>query len=173
MRNGFDLRRFDKFVRSINKAPRKRLEPTFKIWGIRYLADTKRKFIKNSKGGGDWPALKQATVRRRRRGTARAQRRRRVLRAAILWDTGTILHALDVGEPGNLFKMLKDGVRVGFGGPAKHPGSNATIADIARFHNAGEGRLPKRQILYWPDAKMIKFMRTTLAKAIDRIGNKR
>ena len=34
-------------------------------WGARYLAFTQRRYYRYSRGGGDWPALKPATVSRR------------------------------------------------------------------------------------------------------------
>ena len=152
--------------------------PTYKIWGKRYLSETKVRFIKNSRSGGEWPPLKPATIAARRSG--KSGRRRNTTRGmgsirgkvAILRDTGILFKALTVGQPGNLYRLLRKGIRVGFGGPAKHPDGKATIADIAKFHNVGKGKNPKRQILHKPSKQLIAFMRSTLATAIDKVGNR-
>lgn len=92
---------------------------------------------------------------------------------AILIDLGVLKKALTVGAPGNLFRYIRHGIRVGFGGPAKHSGGGkATIRDIAVFHDQGEGRLPRRQILHKPDRAFKKMMLKTLGKGIDGIGGK-
>jgi len=94
----------------------------------------------------------------------------------ILRDTGVLFKALDVGAAGNLFILMDKGVRVGFGGVAKHPDGKATIADIARFHNAGKGRLPKRQIIFLPDVEtqlgMLKDLRAGVKKLMKGGGGK-
>lgn len=158
-KTGFDLRKFDKFVAQIsNKKNSPALKIAHKQWGIRYLAWIKRLFVKNSSGAGAWPPLK----RKRKRGNSSSAR--------ILRDTGVLFKALTIGSAGNLFKHLKNGIRVGFGGPSRHPRSKATIADIAKMHNNGEGNLPKRKILYWPDNKFIKQMLNDLKRTIKNIG---
>ncbi len=165
MQSGFNLRKLQRFKRLINQGSNGPLRPVFKQWGVRYLAWTKRTFIEKSRGGGNWPPLKAATMARRRRGGASA---------AILRDTGTLFRALTPGNPGNLFEFIRGGVRggvrVGFGGAARHPAGKATISDIARFHNSGEGRLPKRQIIYEPNKPLVLRMMNDLSRGIDRIG---
>lgn len=161
-KTGFDLKRFDYIVSRIgNKTASPEIQSAYKQWGIRYLAWTKRLFAKNSSGAGDWPRLK----RKRRRGSTTA--------AKILRDTGTLFKALTVGNAGNLFKRLRNGVRVGFGGPSRHPSGKATIADIAKFHQTGEGPLPKRKILHQPDGNLARLMLMDLARAYGKLGRKK
>jgi len=178
-KSGFDLRRFDKFRKSVTRAEKNAiLQPVFKKWAVRYLAWTKRLFVKNSQGGGEWPALKPSTIAQRRAGRTRQKRKRGrgyrkrgpASKVAILRDTGTLFKALSLGAPGNLFKYIRNGCRVGFGGPAKYPDGKATIADIAKFHNAGKDKLPKRQILHKPDDTLTRQMMQDLKTGIDKLG---
>jgi len=182
-KSGFDLRKFHKFRKIINSAARSSssshpLSGVFRQWGVRYLAWTKRLFIKNSGGGGKWPALKPSTIAHRRAGRSRQRKirgrgyRKRgpAGKVAILRDTGTLFKALTVGAAGNLFRRIRGGIRVGFGGPAKHPDGKATIKDIAVFHDQGKGRLPKRQILHKPDGPLVASMMNDLRRAVNRIG---
>ena len=144
-------------------------------WGVRYLAFTKRRFVKFSRGSGDWPALKEATVKRRKRPkgkTARSKTRRTGGRVAILWNTKTLLGGLDIGNAGNLFKHLLHAVRVGFSGTKRHPGGRASVADIAAFHNLGEGDVPQRAILVKPDQPTINGMQRDMARAFGRLLRK-
>ncbi len=127
-------------------------------WGVRYFAFLRTRYRRFSRGGGDWPKLKPATIKARRGGG----------RVSILFDTGTIFRALQPGMPGNLFVRTKRGVRCGFGGGGRHPGGRQ-ISQIAEFHNAGKGNLPRRQIIVEPDRKttagFIKDLRRAIVKA--------
>ncbi len=123
----------------------------YRRWGARYLAAVRRRFVERSGApGSPWKDILPATKRARRKG------RRKGARPLILRDTGTLLNALTIGSPGNLFQTVPGGIVVGFGGPARHPEGRATIADIAGFHDKGaglfaslfrKGGLPKREIL--------------------------
>lgn len=180
----FDLSKFDKFNQYIRLGTAGPLRPVFKKWGVRYLGWTRRMFLEKSRGGSadgvTWPPLKQISYRRatgsRLRGVSgkaasRLKAKRERGRVAILRDTGTLLKALTPGDPGNKFDFVRHGVSVGFGGPTKHPsGGKATIRDIAVFHDQGEGKLPRRQILHKPDAAMVQFMLRTLREGIQGIG---
>ena len=140
-------------------------------WGRRYLGFTKKRFLKLSRGGGDWKALASSTIRGRRkpRGkTARSKTRRTGGKVAILRDTGTLLAAVSKGNAGNLFKNIRNGVRVGIG-PKKHPNGKATLADIAEFHDAGRGNLPKREIFVEPDQSTINGMVSDAQRAMTRL----
>jgi len=128
---------------------------TLKQWGVRYRGFIQRRFDLFSKGGGNWPPLKPATIARRRKGPGQGE-------VAILRDTGTLFRALNpiLGPPGSIEQI---GVRpfavvLGFGGDAIHPNGKATIADIASFHNAGAGHLPKRQIIVMPSRELVRDM---------------
>lgn len=139
----------------------------YKRWAARYRSFAQERFDTFSKGGGDWPPLKPATVRRRRRG-----RRKKAARAAILADTGTLKAALNpvfTGKPGQLQKDLVNGIRVGFGGPGRYP-DGTSIADIAGFHQVGAGNLPVRRIIVDPSRGVLDDMGRDLVEALAKIG---
>lgn len=132
----------------------------FKQWAARYRGFVRNRFTTFARGGGNWPALAPSTIKRRRQGTKKGKRKSKRNKrgtgriASILWDTGTLLGALAIrfrNAPGQLQRKIRNGIRVGFGGPARHPKGKATIADIARFHNDGLG-VPQRKIIVQPDA---------------------
>ncbi len=151
----------------------------FDQWGTRYMADQQRRFSKNSRGGGGWAPLKASTLRSRRTGrkvrtaktTGKADKRfkkKTAGSAAILNDTGTMFAAMSRGAPGNLHQHIPLGIRVGFG-PTGHPEGNATIADIAGFHNTGAGRNPKRVILGHPSPQTVRGMMEDARRAHRRM----
>jgi hypothetical protein len=178
------MRRFQGQMRAGLEGRSGPMDTAFRRIGARYLAFARRRFKRQSEGGGDWPALAPATIRARRggetarrvkkwskAGKARTTTRGGAVRVLILRDTGVLLNALTIGMDGNRFERISGGVRVGFGGPARHPGGRATIADIAAFHNQGKGRVPKRQIIVEPDSTVddaIKREFTTAFKAMER-----
>ena len=130
-----------------------------KQWGARYLTFIRRRYVRYSRGGGDWKPLAPSTVRKRRGG-----------RAMVLVDLGILLGALTIGQPGNLFKRIRGGIRVGFGGPSRHPKGGVSIADIAKFHDQGMGNNPKREIIAEPSAQVVKAMQGDMTRAITRLG---
>lgn len=109
------------------------------------------RFNRYSRGGGDWPPLSPATIARRRQGRPKAGRGRTV---SILRDTNTLFGALDAvyaAKPGQLEEISVNGLRVGYGGPAKHPEAGSkTVAEIAEIHDQGTDRIPQRQIIVLP-----------------------
>jgi hypothetical protein len=152
-------------IRAISGANHPRIIGAYKQWGARYRGFAQRRFARFSRGGGDWEQLKPSTLARRRKGKGK-----RVV--AILRDTSTMFAALApafIGAAGALEQMLRDGIRVGFGGPGRHEsGGTATIADIASFHQAGNtsGGLPKREIIVEPDTPTRKLMASDMRRAL-------
>lgn len=154
----------------------------FRQWGARYLGAERKRALENSRGGGEWPPLKPETIKRRRKPrTARIAKTtgkadRRFKRGAqggvaILQDTGTLLAAMQRGSRGNLFKDIRRGIRVGFG-PTKHPADKtATIAQIARWHHDGAGKLPARKLLHDPkgDPALVRGMTRDAKRALQRM----
>lgn len=126
-------------------------------WAARYRAFAKRRFVKASRGDGTWKDLSPVTKKRRRKAR-RGHKGPRVF--AILRDTGTLFAALEprLENPGSLKKLLQKGVRVGYGGSAKHPSGGLTIARLAEIHNRGLGRVPQRKIIVTPDRKTMDTM---------------
>lgn len=152
----------------INLRPLRRLKkmhrtPEFKAmsrkWGVRYLAFARERFVKYSKGGGNWKPLSPETIASRRSGKGSGS-------PAILRDTGTLLKGLTIGAPGNLFKFIKGGIRVGFGGSSKHPQGKMTIRRLAEIHNK------TRPILVKPNLKTINGMMKDLRTAMFRIARR-
>lgn len=127
-------------------------------WGRRYLAFLREKFRVNRSGGGSWPPLKEETVKHAKG------------RIGILYLTGAIFNALRPNQPGNRFQKIGFGIRVGVGGPARHPGTNLTIAQLAMIHNDGKGNVPKRQILYVPDRILMRVMRGDTKRTMARLA---
>ncbi len=129
-------------------------------WAARYRAFLRRRFVKYSRGGGDWASLK----RKRKRGTLK--------RAAILRNTGILFGALQVifqNKPGAIQRRIPFGVRVGYGGPQRHGKGKATVADIASFHQRGAGRLPERKIIVDPDIRTISRMQRDMGRGVKRL----
>ena len=185
----FDLRKFKKFQQAI--ANGKGLKDVYTQWGKRYLTATKRKFKQNSLGGGDWPPLKSVGYRRAMGGelkTTKSGRRRGVRgqtnmkkrfqsarkKVKILIDTGTLFKALSIKMPGNLFRHLQNGIRVGFAGKRLHKKSALTVKEIAMKHQTGDSKtnLPKRQILHTPDTQLRKSMMRDLMRGLNKLGRR-
>lgn len=140
-----------------------------KHWAKRYRSFAQERFVRFSRGGGDWPPLRPQTVARRRKGKGAGPV------AVILKDTDTLSKALIPewsAKPGAIQLDIPFGVRVGYGGPARHAkGGKATIADIARFHHEGAGRLPKREIIVEPPTghRIYHQMAGDMERAMGRI----
>jgi len=92
---------------------------------------------------------------------------------SILRDVGLLYDVLAPtfsGAPGQLQEDIPFGVRVGFGGPARHPDGTATIADIASFHQIGGPHLPQRKIIVPPDEPTQKVMAGAMDTALKTIA---
>lgn len=121
-------------------------------WGILYRSFVRARFIKFSRGGGDWPPLKPATIRRRRKGRGKSKIRGSGGKA-ILRDTGALFASLQPDVGGLLqSQTIRLGLRVSLGGGRRYK-SGPTLAEVAEYHHTGSGRLPKREILALPDQK--------------------
>lgn len=146
----------------------------FKQMAVVFRAWAKERFSTFSRGGGDWAALKPSTVARRKKGKARklsmtrgGKTRTKTVSAgtvSILYDTKTLFGGLDPTFNPSKGAMQKDipfGIRVGFGGAARHPkGKGASIADIAGFHQAGNTNMRPREIVVVPPlSKQNEFAR--------------
>lgn len=192
-----DLSGLKKFQRLIDEGLRGRSGPIRKAvgtWPEIYGGEMSERFVRMSQGG--WPPLKQSTIERRRHGYRTMTRKgtwskgkrygrgKRALAAAIasgggqvmiLRDTGTLFNVVGanfVGAPGAMRQDIDYGVRVGFGGPGRHPRGRASVADIATFHQFGLGRNPRREILVAPQQRtldtMARAMENGLAEAVQQ-----
>lgn len=91
--------------------------------------------------------------------------------ASILRDTNTLFTALDPSirmVPGKVYKRGRMTVEFGYGGPSGHPSGPASIAQIARFHQDGGPRLPRRRIIVGPDQALLRAIETELNAAVQR-----
>lgn len=176
--------------RDLRRAGNGPIRKALRQWGFRFLGFIRKRFVRLSRGGafnGDrWKELAPGTVAQRRfkGGLTIGQARRRKPKqaaavdaaagsVAILRNTGTLFNALNPGAPGSEFKDIDGGVRVGFGGPAKHPGGRASIADVARFHHRGintrSGKVSRR-IIVEPDQQTVNAMGQDMTRALVELG---
>lgn len=158
-----------------------------KLWAVRYRSYTQLRFDSFSRGGGDWRPLALSTVKARRKGKYQNKTRSSLANkngksvsaggaVTILRDTGLLFAALSPvfsGTPGALEERIPFGIRIGYGGPQRHAskdgkGKQATIADIASFHQNGAiPRMPARQIIVKPDAQLLSIMSQDMEKALN------
>ena len=125
-------------------------------WAIRYREFVQKRFVRLGSGGGEWPRLK----RKRKRG--------KLVRAKILRDTGALLAALSPvfsSAAGAIQRRINKGIRVGYGGPAKHSKGRVTVAQIAHWHQVGAGNLPVRKIIVQPSRRVRQLMGQDLIRA--------
>lgn len=108
----------------------------------RYSAFIQKRFLRFSRGGGNWPSLKYRS-------------------GQILYKTGTLFGALTVGRPGNYLKSVRGGYRFGIVGRGSYP-KGTQIKVVALAHDQGLGRVPKRQIIVQPDRKTQQAMMKTV-----------
>lgn len=73
--------------------------------------------------------------------------------------------------PGGIQEDLPFGVRVGYGGPHKHPEAPMSIADLAATHDQGLGRMPRRQIIVSPDHGTIVSMANDMDRALKKLAD--
>ena len=116
-----------------------------RAWVIIYLADMQRRFNKNSRGGGDWKAIKRST----------AQQKGNDL---ILVQIGKLKNALQLWALGNKMVILGSelAAEVGFSN-AMHD-KKLSFNQLARIHQNGEGNVPAREILVPPSQKAMRAM---------------
>lgn len=128
----------------------------FVQWSRIYGAFIRARFVKFSRGGGNWKRLAPSTLKARRKGRGRGS-------AAILRDTGLLFAALNP-EVMQL-KQTTSGLVSTFGGSGKYP-NGTTVADVMSFHQTGGPNLPKRLILVGPDDKTQRLMREVMDRAV-------
>lgn len=128
-------------------------------WGYVYRQYLRLRYLRYARGGGNWPPLKPATIRRRRgRGN----------KVSILIDSGTMIGAFQpafAGKPGQLQEDVPFGVRVGVGG-GEHPHAHISIRELIRIHHFGLGNVPAREIVVPPDDDTTKTMKRLMVVAV-------
>lgn len=121
-------------------------------WSTVYRAFTRMRYYNQSRGGGEWPALKPATLKRRRGGGQGA---------AILRDTGAMFAAMQPGLGSGGLMQTHPLKPLGFVAELSGGGtydSGISLVEVASHHHHGRGNLPERKILVKPDLETIKQM---------------
>ena len=142
-------------------------------WGARFRGFIHERYSDFSRGGGGWRALDKKTIAHRRKGKGGGGA---AIVAAILVDTGTLKNSMDpkMAKPaGSIQQDVPFGVLVGYGGPARHPKGNATIADIAHFHQSGAGNLPDspaRTIIVPPSGHVQSLMAGDMERGLVKLA---
>lgn len=166
-----DMKRLDRFAAEIDRGLRSTqpgpMRTVLKQWAAVYRSFLQLRFVAFSRGGGDWPPLKPATIKARKgEGVG----------VAILTDLALLKGALQpqfIGAPGALEEQIPFGIRVGYGGPDKHPGGGATVAEIASYHQTGAGRLPVREIIVPPDVSTERRMAGLMVRKLQDMAHGR
>lgn len=125
----------------------------YRKWAVRYRGYIQERFDRFSKGGGDWAPLKSRD-------------------GSILRDTNTLFAALNpvfTGNAGALERIVAGGILVGFGGSATHANGDATVAQIAAWHNEGAGFNPQRTIIVDADRALIRDFTKDMETGLERI----
>jgi len=162
------LQRFAKAVQEAAKGPNHGgpVGAAMKQWGALFRGFTKERFHKFSRGGGDWAPLKPATIRRK-------QKEKGIGAVAILIKDAILFGGLDPQlrpEKGAIQEDILWGIRVGYGGQAKHEKGGGTIAQIARIHQTGNPahNLPARPIIVEPPKAVVDRMASLMQAALGK-----
>lgn len=181
------LKRLADGIKSLSLQARGPFRIMLAQWSRRYRSFARQRFDRYSKGGGNWQPLAFSTTqrkgRKKRKSKAVATASSLALdsgvlvpaaglgrRVTLLRETGTLFRVLAprIGQPGQLEKPIRYGVRVGYGGPAPHPRAKVSVATLAEWHQTGAGRLPKREIIVDPDKRTIDGMARDTVKAMGK-----
>ena len=163
-----DVAKVRRNVAKARRSLRKAVERKRKATRVRYSSSKPKTALRKTLQAME--AMTKAKVRldkwRRREGAIRAK-------LAILRDTNTLFNTLSpsIEMPGQVRRHIPFGIEIGFGGGAAHPKGDATIADIARFHQEGNasGNLPAREILVMPDVNVLNRMTLHMLTALRKL----
>lgn len=169
----------DDVARDLRRGGAGLIRSAFHTWAIIFRSELQERFVRLSKGGGEWPGLAVSTLHARRRkapGSGRLGAASAIsARPRILWDRGVLhatLNAHFTGKPGAIQKDVAFGVRVGLGGGRRHPSnkSGATISQIARYHQDGgpSDNPPQRRIIVDPSESATRKMSEVMEVAVQR-----
>ena len=149
-----DLGRLHKlrdFIRRRSNAARK----VILEWSKLYSGFIQERFVRFSRGGGNWPPIKPGTAARKGHDD-------------ILVDTLLMYEQLDPTIQG--FHNVQQGsgpfqATVTFGGNAHYP-DGTSVQTVMGYHQTGAGNLPVRRILVPPDNATKKEMGDVAKKAM-------
>ena len=190
-----DMRPLGRLTQGLKQRPRhgSPMDTMYRQWGKFYLTSIRKRYKQASQSPGNpWADLADSTKKGRRKSSAEQRRtkkaktktgrtRRRTKnkisigqrKFSILINLGILYNALSIGSKGNLFRVVEDGIEVGFNDDS-HGGDNktATIAEIAAYHHtggSGKSKLPKRKILVNPRTHVKRQMIGALDIAVRRL----
>jgi hypothetical protein len=132
-----------------------------------YRAQLRDRFVRFSRGGGNWRKLAPSTLA--------ARRNRNKGSVAILRDTSAMFASFQptiLKTSGMSIPKAKLGFDVNFGRPASHY-SGMTTDRLMRLHHTGAGRLPARKLIVGMDDKTAKRAAKILDAANQKILNRR
>lgn len=162
-----------KMAKVVSGADDDAIQRIFERWQRVYAAFIRRRFVNASRGDGTWPPLSPRTIASRRKG--RGKRAKPGAKPAILRDTGLLFSQLHPTFDSIRIRGSGGGLKftagVNFGAEGSYP-DGTRVVDVMSFHQAGKGRLPKREILVTPDkethAKMMSIAKPILIEAFSR-----
>lgn len=105
--------------------------------------------------------------------TSQIAKLQKSIKVSILRNIGLLFQALQpifAQAPGALEGNIPFGIRVGYGGPATHPGSRLSIADIAAVHQNGLGHVPKREIIVQPPDSVLEACAKDMTRALKKLS---
>lgn len=149
-----DLKPLERYVKILSTPGQRGFDDVMVRWIVRYKKYALAQYRRNSKGGGEWPRLKEP-IRKRVRKRSKM----------ILRDSDSLMSTLEpvatldkFPSPGMQTIRRGYGVTIGFGGGPRHPFSKLSIARIGEIHHLGLGRVPARIILVEPTEEIKKRM---------------
>lgn len=153
-------KKIDRGLKSPGTVPE--IDGFFKRVGVRYRTFLQRRFNTFSRGGGEWPPLKPATIKRRRRQSSN-----------ILQDSRTLYLALNpafVNKLGQYELRERNAVILGYGGHGRHPAAKQlTVAELTEIHHTGAGRVPIRRIVVKPDTRTLRGIQSDAEDALNKL----
>jgi hypothetical protein len=131
----------------------------YQTWGRRFGAFLRQRYVRLTRGGGEWAPNAPSTIAGKKKGRG------------ILVRLGYLYRALFPGALGNLFVRIPGFVRFGFSA-VPHPESNLTFAELARIHQLGAPakNIPARPIIVPPGPSIVKAMQRDAKAAIQITG---
>jgi hypothetical protein len=135
-------------------------------WPEIFMDYTQTRFMLFSMGGGNWPPLAAATVRKKKHST-------------ILIDSGVLRDSLNPAHKSHrTVKRIPGGVKITqTGGYRRHPGTKSnsrpggiSIGRLAEIHHGGDGHVPPRPIFADPDPATMQKIQRTIEDALKQLG---
>lgn len=132
-----------------------------------YRAFLRERFVKFSRGGGNWKKLAASTLKARRNKNKGS--------VAILRDTDAMFASFQpsiVKTFGIVKKKAKLGFNVTFGSPIPHHSGVSTIT-LMKWHHSGAGRLPARKLVVDMDIRTARRAARIFERAMARVMARR